>query len=117
MKLTSEGKRNFLADLQRSMSQRNWNISHLAENSGIHQSQVSRIVAGDFKMFSSNVMQICIKLGLEPKTYYENSRDDENRRQIANAAISIWDGSPQDTSVVVSLLREIAKLRKLDKRR
>jgi DNA-binding Xre family transcriptional regulator len=116
MKLTSEGKRVFLADLQRYMQQRRWNISELARNTGVHQSQVSRIVTGDFKTFSSNVIKICIAFGMRPDDYYEGSRDDEDQRQIANSAISIWDGTHQDAAGVVSLLREIAKLRK-DRRR
>jgi DNA-binding Xre family transcriptional regulator len=117
MKLTSDRKRLFLTDLARCMLQRGWNISELAGFTGIHQSQVSRIIAGNFKTFSSNVMQICIALEMEPKDYYEDTRGDEDRRQIANSAISIWDGTHQDTGVVVSLLREISKLRKQDKRR
>jgi DNA-binding Xre family transcriptional regulator len=117
MKLTSDGKRNFLADLGRQMEQRDWNISTLATNTGIHQSQISRIVAGDFKTFSSNIIKICMKLEMEPRNYYEDTRVDEDRRQIANSAISIWDGTRQDVGVVVSLLKEIAKLRKQDRRR
>ncbi len=117
MKITSEEKRLFIADLRRYMQQRSWSISDVASNTGVHQSQVSRIVAGDFKTFSSNVIKICMEFGIEPRDYYEISRDDEDRKQIANSAIAIWDGTRQDASVVVSLLREIAKLRKQDRRR
>jgi DNA-binding Xre family transcriptional regulator len=117
MKLTSDGKRNFLADLKRDMEQRGWNISALAAHTGIHQSQVSRIVAGDFKTFSSNIIKICMTLEMEQKNYYEDTRVDEDRRQIVNSAISIWDGTRQDAGVVVSLFKEIAKLRKQDRRR
>jgi predicted transcriptional regulator len=117
MKLTSEGKKSFLADLERQMTQRGWNISTLAVQAGVHQSQISRIVAGDFKTFSSNIIKICMKLELEPKSYYENTRVDEERTQIANSAIAIWDGTRQDAGIVVSLLKEIAKLRKQDRRR
>ena len=117
MKLTSERKKNFVADLQRCMQQRDWTISDIAENAEVHQSQVSRIVAGQFTTFSSNVIKICMKLGMDPKDYYEATRDDEDRKQIANSAISIWDGTHQDAAAVVSLLRGIAKLRKPGRRR
>jgi transcriptional regulator with XRE-family HTH domain len=116
MKLTSEGKRNFLADLARCAQQRGWNLSDVARNSEVHQSQVSRIFAGDFKTFSSNIIKICIKLGLEPTSYYEQTRVDDDRKQIADSAISIWNGTRQDTGMVVSLLQEIAKMRKRDRR-
>jgi predicted transcriptional regulator len=99
------------------MEQRGLNISALAAHTGVHQSQISRIIAGDFKTFSSNIIKICMTLEIEPRNYYEDTRVDEDRRQIANSAIAIWDGTRQDAGVVVSLLREIAKLRKQDRRR
>jgi len=45
MNMTSENKKIFVADLQRYMGSARWNVSKLAKNTGIHQSQVSRIVA------------------------------------------------------------------------
>lgn len=120
MRCTSEGKRILLADLQRCLQQRGWNISDLARFSGVHQSQVSRIISGDFKTFSSNVMQICMLLELSPGDYDRagrDDRDDGDRKQIADSAIAIWDGTHQDAGTVVSLLREVAKLRKSGRRR
>ena len=115
MKLTSEEKRLFVAELRRLMLLRGCNISELASKTGIHQSQVSRIVAGDFKTFSSNVIKICMEFGMEPREYCEGAHRDSDRRQIANSAIAIWDGTRQDADLVVSLLRDIAKLRLPDK--
>jgi len=112
MKLTSQTKQLFLSDLQRHMQERGWHVSRLAVESGVHQSQVSRILAGHFKTFGSNVMTICITLGMKPATYASGTRAERDRQQIADSAISIWDGTHRDTPVVVSLLREIAKLRK-----
>jgi transcriptional regulator with XRE-family HTH domain len=117
MKMTSRGKQLFLSDLREHMQERDWHISQLARQSGVHQSQVSRIAAGDFKTFGSSVMKICITLGMEPPAYYSGTRMEEDRSQIANSAISIWDGTHRDTAIVVSLLREIAKLRKRSARR
>jgi hypothetical protein len=116
MKLTSEEKRLFVAELHRLMQLRGWNTSETALNTGIHQSQVSRILAGNFKTFSSNVIKICMEFGMEPKDYCEGKHRDEDRKQIANSAIAIWDGTRQDAGLVVSLLREIAKLRQDRKR-
>jgi DNA-binding Xre family transcriptional regulator len=117
MKMTSQNRQLFLADLQRNMQERAWSVSRLAKEAGIHQSQVSRIASGGFKTFGSTIMQICMTIGMEPVKYYSVTREEEDRRQIANAAISIWDGSRRDAAVVVSLLREIAKLRKQGTRR
>lgn len=117
MKMTSEGKQLFLADLQRYMQERDWNASRVAKETGIHQSQVSRIAAGNFKTFGSNIMKICMEFGMEPSAYYTGTRAEEDRKEIANSAISIWDGTRRDAGAVVSLLREIAKLRKRSGRR
>jgi len=99
------------------MGLRECNISDVASKTGIHQSQVSRIVAGDFKTFSSSVIKICMEFGMEPKDYCDGNHRDADRRQIANSAIAIWDGTRQDADLVVSLLREIAKLRRQDRKR
>jgi predicted XRE-type DNA-binding protein len=112
MKLASQEKQLLLSDLRRHMQERDWNLSRIAVESGVHQSQVSRIVAGKFKTFGSSIMKICITLGMEPTVYSGGTRSEEDRKQIANSAISIWDGTHRDTAIVVSLLREIAKLRK-----
>jgi DNA-binding Xre family transcriptional regulator len=112
MKITTQGKQLFLADFQRHMSDRRWNISQLARRTGIHQSQISRIAAGNFKTFASNVVKICMELGMEPMSYYLPTKADEDKKAIVDSAIAIWDGTHRDAEVVVSLLREIAKLRK-----
>jgi AraC-like DNA-binding protein len=117
MKMTSHAKRTFLSDLQQHMRERAWSISRLARESGVHQSQVSRIVAGDFRTLGSSVIKICMTLEMEPTTYYSRTRMEQDRKQIANSAISIWDGTHRDTAIVVSLLRDIAKLRKHGARR
>jgi transposase-like protein len=117
MKMTSQGKHLFLADLQRHMQERGWNVSRVARETGIHQSQLSRIAAGNFKTFGSNIIKICMEFGMEPAGYYSTTRAEEDRKQIANSALLIWDGTRRDAGVVVSLLRELAKLRKHGPRR
>lgn len=117
MKLTTPKKLLFLADLQKHMRERGWNISRLARESGVHQSHVSRIVAGDFKSFGSSVINICMVFGMQPSSYYGGTRVDEDRQQIADSALAIWDGTHRDTGVVVSLLKEIARMRRSSLRR
>jgi DNA-binding Xre family transcriptional regulator len=112
MKMTSQGKQLFLSDVRTRMAARRWNCTNLATKSGVHQSQVSRIVAGKFKTFGSAVIKICINLDLEPSDYWAGAKADKNRWAIADSAIAIWDGSRRDALVVISLLKEIAKLRR-----
>jgi DNA-binding Xre family transcriptional regulator len=117
MKLAIQEKQRFLTDVKRHMAERRWNASRLARESEIHQSQVSRILSGYFETLGSNIIKICMILGMEPKAYHSATRADEDRLKIADTALSIWDGTRRDTEVVVSLLREIAKMRKHSARR
>jgi transcriptional regulator with XRE-family HTH domain len=112
MKVTSHGKRLFLSDFAQRLKERGWSKSDLARNSGVHQSQVSRISSGDFKTFGSSLMQICMKLDLKPDRYYLRTRADRDREAIADSAIAIWDGSSRDRKALVSLLNQIARIRR-----
>lgn len=111
MKLTSHEKGVFLRELRRRLKERGWSLTRLARTTGVHQSQLSRILSGDFKSFSSNVMQICkvLDLGATP------SGAERDRKAIVDSALGIWDGSTKDREDVVRLLNQIAKMRRLTK--
>lgn len=112
MKMTTHGKNLFLADFQGHLEARGWSITELARKTAIDQGQVSKIAAGSFKTFSSSIMKICMELGMEPAEYFGAPKAADDRKAIFDSAISIWDGTHRDAEVVVSLLNEIAKLRK-----
>lgn len=108
MKATSHEKRVFLRESRRRLKDRGWSLTHLARITGVHQSQLSRILSGDFKSFSASVMQICKALGLGATP----SRADPDREAIVDSALAIWDGSTKDREDVVQLLKQIAKIRR-----
>jgi transcriptional regulator with XRE-family HTH domain len=108
MKATSHEKEVFLRESRRRMKERGWTLSHLARSTGVHQSQLSRILSGHFKSFGSSVMQICKILNLDA-TPSEAYRD---REAIVDSALAIWDGSAKDREDVVQLLNQIAKMRR-----
>jgi DNA-binding Xre family transcriptional regulator len=112
MKMTTRDKQLFLNDFRKRLSDRGWSMSELARRTRINQGQISRIAAGKFKTFGSNVMKICIELEMKPGSYYLPTKGDEDRNAIIDSAIAIWDGTHGDTATVVSLLRQIAELRK-----
>jgi transcriptional regulator with XRE-family HTH domain len=108
MRLTSHEKEVFLRESRRRLKARAWSLTRLARTTGVHQSQLSRILSGNFKSFSSNVMQICkaLDLGATP------SGADRDRKAIVDSALAIWDGSTKDREDVVRLLNQIAKMRR-----
>jgi DNA-binding Xre family transcriptional regulator len=109
MKMTTQQKQLFLTHLQQSMLDRGWTFSELARKCCINQSQVSRIAMGKFKTVSSNVSKICMEIGFDISSIGGDHELD--RQRISDSAISIWNGTRGDADVVVSLLKEIAKLR------
>lgn len=112
MKLASESKRALVNEIRDQMSARRLSASELANFSGVDQSQVSRILAEDFRVISQNVLQICIKLGIDPSRFVGRVHGDEAaKRRIVDSALSVWDGTPEDADLLVSVLGGMAALR------
>jgi transcriptional regulator with XRE-family HTH domain len=108
MKAASRDKEVFLRESRQRMKELGWSPAHLARITGVHQSQLSRILSGNFKSFSSSVMQIrkALDLGATP------SGVDRDKEAIIVSALAIWDGSTKDREDVVRLLNQIAKMRR-----
>jgi len=51
-------------------------------------------------------------LGMDPLSYYLPTRSVQDRHEIADSAIAIWDGSHRDRELIVALLNQIAKVRR-----
>lgn len=113
MKMTSQGQRQFLKDAAQQLATKGLNLSGLARTSGVHQSQVSRILAGKFRTISSNVMQICITLGLKVDDYVVPSGPSSaDRERVLSAALSAWDGTSEDARALASLLNQLSAFRR-----
>jgi transcriptional regulator with XRE-family HTH domain len=112
MNLSSASKQRFLVDLRAAMRRNGWSQTELAEKCQLNQGQVSRICAGQFKNFSSNVMRICIMIGLEPEGYVADRPLVDDKARISETAIQIWDGTRDDAERVIALLRDILALRR-----
>lgn len=108
MKAASRDKEVFLRESRLRMKERGWSPAYLARITGVHQSQLSRILSGNFKSFSSSVMQICKALDLSATP----SGADRDREAIVVSALAIWDGSTKDREDVVRLLNQIARMRR-----
>lgn len=112
MKLASESKRALVNEIRDQMSARQLSASELAALSDVNQGQVSRILAEDFRAISQNVLQICIKLGIDPLRFVGGVHGDEfAKRRIVDSALSVWDGTPEDADLLVSVLGGMAALR------
>lgn len=112
MKLASESKRALVDEIRDQMSARQLSASELATIAGVNQGQVSRILAQDFRAVSQNVLQICIKLGIDPLRFVGRVHGDEDaKKRIVDSALSVWDGTAEDADLLVTVLGGMAALR------
>ncbi|MCK1316814.1 helix-turn-helix transcriptional regulator [Bradyrhizobium sp. 23] len=112
MKLASESKRALVDEIRDQMSARQLSASDLATIAGVNQGQVSRILAQDFRAVSQNVLQICIKLGIDPLRFVGRVHGDEDaKKRIVDSALSVWDGTAEDADLLVAVLGGMAALR------
>ncbi|WJH38362.1 hypothetical protein N7E02_06865 (plasmid) [Aliirhizobium terrae] len=81
-------------------------IAALAEMACVEQSQTSRICMGQFSSINSNVMQICITLGLQPHPGGLLLSD-----ALAKSLATLWDGSKEDERRLLELLGAIATIK------
>jgi DNA-binding Xre family transcriptional regulator len=113
MKLASASKRVLVAEIRSRMSARKLNASQLAQICTVDQSQISRVLAGDFKGVSQNIMQICMHLGIDPaRPLRLTPADDAARQRITESALAIWDGTPESVDLLVSVLGGMAALQR-----
>ena len=81
----------------------------IAARTGIHQSQVSRLLRGQFRRISPNVRKL---LGYRPGVAAKTP-DVEAKRAVIRAALRTWDATPQGARALVRLLRSVEGLRRV----
>jgi len=89
----------------------------IAADTGIHQSQVSRLVRGQFKRLSPNV-QTLVDYARKPKRYSaQQTAEDGARESVVRAALRIWDATPRGAHALVRLLRSVEGITRLRRSR
>lgn len=83
----------------------------VAADTGIHQSQVSRLLRGQFKRLSPNVLKL-LEYAKKPQRYATKEADQEAAKNaVVRAALRTWDSTPRGAQALVRLLRSVEKLR------
>lgn len=81
----------------------------IAARTGIHQSQVSRLLRGQFRRVSPNVRKL---LGYKPEVEKKTS-DAGAKQAVIRAALRTWDATPEGARALVRLLRSVEGLRRV----
>jgi predicted XRE-type DNA-binding protein len=112
MTLGADARDKLVKAIRTRIEQSGLNSTEIAQKSGVHQSQVSRICRGEFKTASFNVMQICKFLGIDGDVAEGfTPTGDFNQKRIESGAIAIWDRTPEDAERIVRLLKDLANFR------
>ncbi|OGA41794.1 MAG: hypothetical protein A3G28_04800 [Betaproteobacteria bacterium RIFCSPLOWO2_12_FULL_68_19] len=106
-----KGQAGELAQAKRSLAAlgRRASTVDIAARTGIHQSQVSRLLRGQFRRVSPNVRKL-----LEYKPYVKKKTPDiEAKQAVIRAALRTWDATPEGARALVRLLRSVEGLRRV----
>lgn len=101
-------------------------VTEIGRSSGVHASQVGRILAGQFRTISNNVVQICTVLGVspasaassdstcgkKPRNRCASSPTDEAAERLQRQILVVWDRTPDDAERLTTFLRQLAGLRR-----
>ena len=84
--------------------------TRVAADTGIHQSQVSRLFRGQFSRLSPNVRKL-LAYAREPGRYAGAKEPSEAARAaVIRAALRTWDSTPEGARALVRLLRSVQRL-------
>lgn len=81
----------------------------LASLLAIDQSQISRIVNGDFKRISRNVKKICEYANIDLNFVIENRNPAENT-ELMEAISLVWDGTRKKAHALAKVIRSLKEL-------
>lgn len=85
----------------------------IARLTGVHQSQVSRVLRGQFKRLSPNVQAI-LALSRNPASSVQGAGNSgAGKSSVVRAALRAWDSTPEGAQALVRLLRSVEGLRRL----
>jgi hypothetical protein len=90
--------------------------TRVAADTGIHQSQVSRLFRGQFKRLSPNVHTL-LAYAREPGRYaHVQAPSQAAKAAIVRAALRTWDSTPEGARALVRLLRSVERLSRARRR-
>jgi predicted XRE-type DNA-binding protein len=82
----------------------------VAADTGIHQSQVSRLLRGQFHRLSRNV-QLLLAYAGNARLARAPRRAEAAKASVIRAALRTWDATPEGAQALVRLLRSVQDLR------
>ncbi|WP_298463991.1 hypothetical protein [uncultured Erythrobacter sp.] len=112
MKATAEQLATLQEQIAAARSQTALSDTEIGSISGVHPSQVGRIVRGEFKTISFNVVQVCKALGIAVESAPRNLSEESDAWLRLEASLrGLWDKTPEGADKIVKVLDTISTLR------
>ncbi|MDF2810554.1 MAG: hypothetical protein K0S56_1585 [Microvirga sp.] len=117
MKLNQEQREKLAGLIRRRRAKSALSNAELAAIASVDPGQTSRILGGQFRTVSGNVLRICNALGIDP---HGQDDDDASPREVKQHAAwakleasvrRAWDQTPQGADRLVAVIDAVAKVR------
>ena len=84
----------------------------VAADTGIHQSQVSRLLRGQFRRLSPNVRVLLAYAEKPQRRVAPERRRQAAKASVIRAALRTWDSTSQGARALIRLLRSVQEIRR-----
>ena len=84
----------------------------IAADTGIHQSQVSRLLRGHFRRLSPNVRTLLAYAASGKAAKPAPRAAEAARAAVIRAALRTWDATPEGAQALVRLLRSVQEIKR-----
>jgi len=84
----------------------------IAADTGIHQSQVSRLLRGQFRRVSPNVRALLVYASKGKPAKAGPRAAQAARTAVIRAALRTWDATPEGAQALVRLLRSVQEIKR-----
>lgn len=116
MKPNQEERENLAKLIRRRRAKTSLSNAELAAIASVDPGQTSRILDGQFRTLSGNVLRICNALGIDPHGEDDDATPKEVKQHAAWAKLEAsvrraWDQTPQGAERLVAVIDAVAKVK------
>ena len=79
----------------------------LAREVGMHQSQVSRILRGEFRRLSPNLKKLCLYARIRVDSLGNGGQGRLASEELGKAVAEVWDGSKRHEKALIRVIRSL----------
>jgi transcriptional regulator with XRE-family HTH domain len=97
-----------IARLRAAVSARQVTQTQIARATGIDQSQISRILAGEARRASRHVLALC---SFADRLDHDHGADPTRSSVLMDALRAVWDGTASDAEAIAGVILSLRKLK------